>query len=433
METKEAALLSAFVIFVFSAVSVRADAEDDIAYQSVGGDTTEFGQAKAVRYLLYDVNPGEGFNLRRDVYMRVANLVLELNKEEPWVLVLPPWGRLYHWKSPDLEQIKIPWSTFFDLPSLREHIPVIEFDEYLKLRGEPVIDEIYYLQGYKGGWTKWEEKMNITECNDRTGFVQDEEGFWHHWFFGYEEVYAKKFSCMSYMGHATFIKPFLMKNTTGRCVMLPRAETLLHDHFGDTDYWRARRSMVFARHLRDIGDEFRREHLDSTDPEDKTELEDWIKMKRKHGDAVGGPYVGVHLRRMDYLYAREGQLPSLKGAAKQVKKILKKYDLKKVFVATDAPAEEFEEFQSYFKNSKVYRFVPSKEMKEKYKDGGIAIIDQWIVAHARFFIGSYESTFSFRIQEEREILGFDPDTTFNRLCPDKEADCEKPSIWKIVY
>lgn len=49
METKEAALLSAFVIFVFSTVSVRADAEDDIAYQSVGGDTTEFGQAKAVR------------------------------------------------------------------------------------------------------------------------------------------------------------------------------------------------------------------------------------------------------------------------------------------------------------------------------------------------------------------------------------------------
>ena len=43
---------------------------------------------------------------------------------------------------------------------------------FSSVRGEPVIDEIYYLQGYKGGWTKWEEKMNITECNDRTGFVQ---------------------------------------------------------------------------------------------------------------------------------------------------------------------------------------------------------------------------------------------------------------------
>lgn len=45
---------------------------------------------------------------------------------------------------------------------------------------------------------------------------------------------------------------------------------------------------------------------------------------------------------------------------------------------------EFEEFKNYFKKSKVYRFVPSKEIKEKYKDGGVAIIDQWIAAHARY-------------------------------------------------
>ena len=84
------------------------------------------------RYLLYDVNPGEGFNLRRDVYMRVANLVRNLNKDAPWVLVLPPWGRLYHWKSRHLNQISIPWSLFFDLPSLRRFVPVIEFEEFLK-------------------------------------------------------------------------------------------------------------------------------------------------------------------------------------------------------------------------------------------------------------------------------------------------------------
>ena len=34
------------------------------------------------------------------------------------------------------------------------------------MRGDPVIDEVYYLQGFKGGWTNWEEKMNITECLD---------------------------------------------------------------------------------------------------------------------------------------------------------------------------------------------------------------------------------------------------------------------------
>lgn len=39
------------------------------------------------RYLLYDVNLGEGFNLRRDVYIRIANLVRKLIKTDNWVLV----------------------------------------------------------------------------------------------------------------------------------------------------------------------------------------------------------------------------------------------------------------------------------------------------------------------------------------------------------
>ena len=63
------------------------------------------GNLKQTRYILYDVNPGEGFNLRRDVYMRMAVFVKKLNKAFPnsyWVLVLPPWGHLYHWQSRQL-------------------------------------------------------------------------------------------------------------------------------------------------------------------------------------------------------------------------------------------------------------------------------------------------------------------------------------------
>jgi len=42
----------------------------------------------------------------------------------------------------------------------------------------------------------------------------------------------------------------------------------------------ARRSMRFAKHLRDIGDNFRHTHLDSDDIRDKTLLdEDWSKME----------------------------------------------------------------------------------------------------------------------------------------------------------
>lgn len=104
------------------------------------------------RYLLYDVNPPEGFNLRRDVYIRVASLLKTLLKTEEWVLVLPPWGRLYHWQSPDILQVRIPWSDFFDLPSLNRNIPVIEYEQFIA--GET---RVLYL-GPGGRWFWWEHQ-----------------------------------------------------------------------------------------------------------------------------------------------------------------------------------------------------------------------------------------------------------------------------------
>lgn len=52
---------------------------------------------------------------------------------------------------------------------------------------------------------------------------------------------------------------------------------------------------------------------------------------------------------------------------------------------------------------------------------------------SRFFIGTSVSTFSFRIHEEREILGLDPKTTYNRFCGDEEKACEQPTHWRIAY
>ena len=45
---------------------------------------------------------------------------------------------------------------------------------------------------------------------------------------------------------------------------------------------------------------------------------------------------------------------------------------------------ELEELQSHIKSGKVYQYPRPKETIEMYKDGGIAIIDQWIAAHGRF-------------------------------------------------
>uniref|UniRef100_A0A2I3HQX5 GDP-fucose protein O-fucosyltransferase 2 n=1 Tax=Nomascus leucogenys TaxID=61853 RepID=A0A2I3HQX5_NOMLE len=335
------------------------------------------GAASRRRYLLYDVNPPEGFNLRRDVYIRIASLLKTLLKTEEWVLVLPPWGRLYHWQSPDIHQVRIPWSEFFDLPSLNKNIPVIEYEQFIAESGGPFIDQVYVLQSYAEGWKEgtWEEKVDERPCIDRVLQVLG-------WFWGYEETRGLNVSCLSVQGSASIVAPLLLRNTSARSVMLDRAENLLHDHYGGKEYWDTRRSMVFARHLREVGDEFRSRHLNSTDDADRIPFqEDWTKMKVKLGSALGGPYLGVHLRRKDFIWGHREDVPSLEGAVRKIRSLMKIHQLEKVFVATDAVRKEYEELKKLL--PEMVRFEPTWEELELYKDGGVAIIDQWICSHAR--------------------------------------------------
>lgn len=97
---------------------------------------------------------------------------------------------------------------------------------------------------------------------------------------------------------------------------------------------------MFAKHLRQEGDKFRREVLKSDDERDSTVMDiDWTKNKKKEGTAKGGLYLAVHLRRADFLYAHPDGVPSLDNAVKQIKEILKKEKLTMVFLATDADKE----------------------------------------------------------------------------------------------
>lgn len=174
-------------------------------------------QSHSKRYLLYDVNPGEGFNLRRDVYMRVANMMKLLREKQNWVLVVPPWRKLYHWRSP-IEQNALPWRTFFDLESLNRYVPVIEFEDFVKETGEPALDEILYLQGYAEGWKDghWEEKIDDRDCIDRPVYHKDEDGLYRGYFWGMDDIFARKFKCLSVQGTAAILVPTLLEKTKSR-------------------------------------------------------------------------------------------------------------------------------------------------------------------------------------------------------------------------
>jgi len=48
---------------------------------------------------------------------------------------------------------------------------------------------------------------------------------------------------------------------------------------------------------------------------------------------------------------------------------------------------EFAELQGELLDEyRVVRYEPSETVTSRYKDGGVAIIDQWICAHARYAI-----------------------------------------------
>lgn len=393
-----------------------------------------FSRYMTRRYILYEVNPGEGFNLRRDVYMRMATLVKKLNENsavDKWILVLPPWGPLYHWKSKNIGfQTQIKWSTFFDTHSMAAYAPVIEFEDFLNEHGSE-IDVVYSLQHYAEGWTdgQWEEKADIRECIDPSPYSKALENGYVAWFWGYENVTAKDFRCLSIQGYSSTLKK-VIEQLYARAIMVDRAEVILHDAFGDAEYWMVRKSMVFSKTLISIGDSFRKDYLNSTDQTDRTEKpQDGIDANKR--SAIGGPYIAVHLRRLDFVVSRSKDVPNLKHAADQILKHMKELSLKLVFVATDASEYEFSEFKTYIPSAT--RFTPDLNTHKDILDGGVAIVDQWICAHARYFIGTYESTFSFRIQEEREIMGFPVDMTFNRLCGNNQTSCQQPSKWTIVH
>lgn len=206
------------------------------------------------------------------------------------------------------------------------------------------------------------------------------------------------------------------------------AETVLHDHWGDRQFWRARISMRFNSYLIDVANEFVRRTFDYV-PRTATTQE--------HTQSnSGGNFICAHLRRADFIYGREKTTPSLRSAAEQIKAALKRFDMQNVFVSSDCSGTEFMELKSHLRRYRTSRFTPeSQEQRAALRDGGIAIVDQIICSYARYFIGTYESTFTYRIYEEREINGFPRSNTFNTFCKNSDDDisCNRNPTWPIVF
>lgn len=234
--------------------------------------------APRTRYLLYTVNGGEGFNLARDVFVRVSALWRHLAATRPherWVVVLPPFTNP-HWRD---GQDKA-WGDFFDVEALGAETAVIELEDFLLRHAiagadgrwrrrtsvldaavpsgdssigalESLVDHVLHLQFWMPPDGAWEPRVAPTDCDFGTypggKFWQDPvTGEWHGRMFGLgDRITARRLTCYDAFGDATVLADTLVA-LEGDVILVARFERLLHVDFGSAAYWSTRRSMIFA-------------------------------------------------------------------------------------------------------------------------------------------------------------------------------------------
>lgn len=346
--------------------------------------------------------------------MRMASMILRLQELNVNAhLVLPPWGPLPHWQLSE-ENMNLPWSVFFDMKSLKDTVPVLEFEEFGRNYVDLTIEIDYF-----------EDMFSTSDFSERHEWQNDcvadnDTAVWT----SYGEIMSRETKCLLLEGTsetlATVLKQLLPHYSS---ILLSGAEMVLHSNYGSAQFWKIRKAMKINSSLVQRGDQF---------------IRNFIGVEEIDSNCS---YIAIHWRRRDFAESRVKQVPDFECIAIQIKMIQQitsamcKRDVK-IFLASDASALEIEQLKK-LPSIDVFMFRDAS-----LRDGERAIIDQWICSNAALFVGTYGSTFSFRIQEERELLGFSPNTTFNALCGDcgskfsnqpttvKDVICSQESMWR---
>lgn len=151
-------------------------------------------------FILYSVNPVEGFNLRRDVYIRMSIFLKNLRSVQGYAnaqLVLPTFHHLYHWKS-HFRQSNMFWNHFFDLESLKMYTNVIDmwefFDQILKITGRPFLEisEVYKLQHFEAMF----ESGVFIDKFDETACPRNDYDNYHY--LEYYNITEKTITCLNF-------------------------------------------------------------------------------------------------------------------------------------------------------------------------------------------------------------------------------------------
>ncbi|GAB65668.1 hypothetical protein PCYB_071700 [Plasmodium cynomolgi strain B] len=348
---------------------------------------------KKKKYVLYDVNIGEGFNLQKEVLYRVALGVYYLNQEERThvhYLVLPPWCYVTHWGREKTHN-RIKWDVFFNLKALQNVIPVMEYHQYEEQFGSHV-DYILSYQHVIEDWSKMDEKksfqvLDLDKCHVK--YYKKKKNLCKNCDHKYSVVYSgnctnvkgKKTECLeiffitSYFVSSTLSDIFHYDNNSvlikhGRNILVALANELVEANLEDV--------LPYSKYLINEGNQFIEKNFKSSNN-----------------------YISCHLRYTDFRKISTYDVSPVRISILKLLYImfLRKSDI--IFISTDEKKEVKKVIDKQFPQFKHFFFYENG----KLHPGQVAIVDQWICTRSGTFVGTIFSRFSMHIKWERSLIG----------------------------
>ncbi|GAW80157.1 GDP-fucose protein O-fucosyltransferase 2 [Plasmodium gonderi] len=353
----------------------------------------KFYHFKKKKYILYDVNIGEGFNLQREVLYRIALVVYYLNQEnrnQLHYLVLPPWCYLTHWGRKTYDKIK--WEFFFNLNILKNVIPIMEYSEYEKLFGS----HSDYILSYKhiiGKFTRGNEKNSFHILDFDNCYIEDyklKRNLCKYCDHKYSVVYSgncthmkgKKIECIEYFLITSFF-----------------VSTTLADIFHyDTE-------SIFIKQGSNILVAFPNELFENNLEDVLLYNEDLIHEGNnfiKKNFKSSSKYLSCHLRYNDFRKIPAYDIPPISISILKLLYIMFVHNMDKIFISSDEKTQIKKIINKEFPQFKHFFFFYEND---NLHTGQVAIIDQWISSLSEIFVGTIFSRFSMHIKWERYLIG----------------------------
>ncbi|KYN98384.1 GDP-fucose protein O-fucosyltransferase 2, putative [Plasmodium reichenowi] len=382
------------------------------------GDSFFFLKEK--KYIMYDVNIGEGFNLQKEIFYRLSLVIYNLNKKDKlkiYYLVLPPWCYVTHWNRKKGNNLR--WEFFFNTDIMKKVIPIIEYEEYEKLYGnycDIMINSKYILDNYK-------EKsfliLPFEECNTNVNsfkqFCKKCEYKYNIIYSGYcTTINTKESECYSYNMISNYFITSILKNLflyditsvlikQSTNILVPFVNELYENNLEDILLFNNKLLLYANNYISNI-------------------------LKTNH-------YISSHLRYNDFKNISRYNVPPIHIALVKLLYIMFINNCRIIFIASDEKLQIQKVIDQYFYQYKKHFYFYNNQ--NNLHEGEFSIIEQWICTRSHIFIGNIFSRFTMNINWERHLINKGQINNNIDLCSyhinnDNDQDI-KNSYKKIVH